>query len=154
MEFHRLLLTFLLAIYLFVTFSMAYLVVDRRFKGHYSNELSDQTLLIDSHSSSHSKRVKAKLSTPKEIQGLAVGIPTTLTYFLKNIHEEMMICDIQIEDLFSPSMMFETIHRKEIVLDEEELEELAAEDQDDEYWYEEDPDDGFEITKEMNVIRL
>ena len=51
-------------------------------------------------------------------------------------------------------MKFEAIHRKEIVVDESDLEEdLAYED--DDYWFvQEDPDENFEITKEQQVINL
>ena len=101
MDFHRLLLTFTLAIYLFTTFAMAYLVVDRRFEGHYSQELNDQS---DAIAPAQMNKAKAKLSLSQEIHALAVGIPSKITYFLKNTHEEMTICNVQIKDLFSPGM--------------------------------------------------
>ena len=96
------------------------------------------------------------MSLQKEIQALAVGIPTKITYFLKNIHEEMLICDVSIRDNFSPNMKFEVIHRKEIEVDETILEEELAYDEVDEIdWFdEEDPDANVEIHKEVNVINL
>ena len=68
----------------------------------------------------------------------------------------MVICDVTIEDFFSPNMKFDVIHRKEIEVDEESLDDQLASDGVEELdWLdEEDPDANFEIRKEENVIHL
>ena len=157
MEFHRLLLTCTIAVYLFTTFAMAYLVVDRRFKGHFTKDAGDQWVEVGGYGQRYGKsQGKMRLGYQKEIAGLAVDVPTKITYLLKNMHEELVVSHVEIRDLFSDSIKFEAVHRKEIEVDFETLKEhMASEDREEIDWLDqEDPDANVEIYKEANEINF
>ena len=45
-----------------------------------------------------------------DVETLAEDVASGVTYFLKNVHERMVITNISIRDAFAPDMKFEVVH--------------------------------------------
>ena len=88
---------------------------------------------------------------------MAVDVPTKVTYLLKNMHEELVVTNIEIHDTFCDSIKFEAIHRKEIEANLDSFKAQMASPSDDEeldWLVEEDLDANVEIDKEANEINI
>ena len=48
-----------------------------------------------------------------DVENLAVGVATGVTYFFKNVHERMVITKITINDTFAPDLKFDVIHGRQ-----------------------------------------
>ena len=45
-----------------------------------------------------------------DVETLAEDVASGVTYFFKNVHERMVITNIQLKDAFAPDMKFDVIH--------------------------------------------
>lgn len=84
---------------IFMPIVEAYLVVERRLQGH----LQSYELVADEKNAGVSHFI--------DVETLAVDVATGVTYFLKNMHERMVITNVTIRDTFvSQDLKFDVIH--------------------------------------------
>lgn len=81
----------------------AYLVVERRLSGH----LQSYELVTDEK--------HAGVNHMIDVETLAVDVATGVTYFLKNMHERMVITNISIRDTFVAQelLKFDVVHGRQ-----------------------------------------
>ena len=98
-------LTIVLYYALLVPLTKAYLVVERRFQGH----LQSQEPILSSGSISEDFGSRSAIMI--DVETLAEDVATGVTYFLKNVHDRMVITNISIKDSFVASdLRFDAVH--------------------------------------------
>ena len=75
--------------------AQAFLVMERRFNGHLQ---SSELIQIGSQIDADGRSVQS--SYLLDVEMLAQDVATSVTYFLKNVHERMVITNIAIKDPF------------------------------------------------------
>ena len=48
-----------------------------------------------------------------DVETLAMGVATNVTYLFRNVHEKMMVTNITLMDTFTREIRFDTLHRED-----------------------------------------
>jgi len=102
--------TTLLLYSLIMPFVHAFLVLERRIQGHVQ---TSEIVQNSSHLNAEGRSVQS--SYLLTVEALAQDVATGVTYFLKNVHERMVITNISIKDnlVLGSVLKFEVVHGRQ-----------------------------------------